>query len=453
MTHKEERDEKKHENIIRKFFNYCREKRIPRAMLKSIPYVGASFDELVYGGDLELLIRHIHAETIEKQNEIIDNLNALMEPVAEKTVPIVVFGSGNSEHVLYHEGDLELGFKYPVKSIELFGGGGVNYTLRLLAAGHEVFPILSIGKDRIGYAIQQKLLTTARKAQVSTIVYDFINQEDFFVPGIKTAHATVLVHGNRRTIFSQELYGAENYKEYLQKRISDIDRLLGKSPSAVLIGHIYCDGLQFCSGSRGECSKIIIEAYSGRCPILVNFGTSQLDLRYDFWKEILKSVTSIQFNLVEARRFFEGSSRDISLSGLLDFLAKENITSIITIDRFGAVGNYRNGCEGITLAWPLIEFNEIKDPTGAGDAFAAGMVSYLKSRENITFHDFYASIEIGRTWAAFACTTLGGSADCPDIEKLLSFLKETDPNSRQPIEIQSRHSAEQIMKLIDLARR
>jgi sugar/nucleoside kinase (ribokinase family) len=232
-----------------------------------------------------------------------------------------------------------------------------------------------------------------------------------------------------------------------------ISQFLPENPGAVLIGHLNCDGPSFSTSSPGECTKTIIEKYYGRCPIFVNFGNSQLELGYDFWKDVLPRVSMMQFNLSEARQFFTEAARDTSLEALVDFLMKEGMTSVITIDRFGAIGSYKDGRNGIILAWPLIDMEQICDPTGAGDAFAAGMVSQSKSRIDFTFQEFHASIEVGRTWAAFACTTLGGSSGTPDQIALNRFLEKRNSNAWRPIEIHSRSSAEQIMRLIDTARR
>ena len=175
--------------------------------------------------------------------------------------PIVVFGSCNKEDILFSENEIIFGNKHSVIVKEHFGGSGINYTLRLLAAGYDVVPILPIGDDQIGNEIRNKLITCARKHSVSRIVKVFIESDNFFASNIKTSSSTIVVHGLKRTVFSQKPIGGEHFKKHITKRINDLKIMLNRVPNIILIGHIHSDSGDYINTKPGECTKLIIDTY------------------------------------------------------------------------------------------------------------------------------------------------------------------------------------------------
>ena len=106
---------------------------------------------------------------------------------------ILVVGSGNAETVLDLQSDLVIGQKHDVKRVELYGGSGVNYTLRLAHYdGTRVLPILSIGQDGIGKSIQQELLQAMDAQRVRTPASDFVAHPDLLCIGLTTPQSTVV---------------------------------------------------------------------------------------------------------------------------------------------------------------------------------------------------------------------------------------------------------------------
>jgi len=110
------------------------------------------------------------------------------------------------------------------------------------------------------------------------------------------------------------------------------------------------------------------------------------------------------------------------LTGIIQRLISDEITSLITLDRFGAIGTFKGDPRQIVIAWPF----ELKivDTTGAGDAFGAGVVANAISQNDLDIHGFRKIIDQGRFWAAKACQTEGGSSQCPTKKELESFSKE-----------------------------
>lgn len=437
---------------LKQFLVFCREKRLSKAIIKGIPYVGPIFEELIYGDDLNNLIHHFHSETLENQKAILTSISELMDLGSNVQTPIHVFGSANVEHIILPDKAVSLGSKYDSEMKEVYGGGGLNYTARLMEMGFDAVPFLAIGKDGVGERIQEYVLKIARSNGLDESVQSFIKSESFCVPNTTTAHATIVVQDSQRTIFANGAKGLNYYKEHLKERQQLAMEMGVSDASGVIIGHLRDDEVDAAQPSGSCLTEELIDAYIGDVPVILNFGSSQLRRGYSFWKERIWGEVIYQFNLEEAKLFFSDElGNNPSLIELLRFFRERQITGIITLDRFGAVANFRDGKKGIILAWPLLDITQITDPTGAGDAFAAGVIAHLKGSRSVSFFDFFAAVEIGRNWAAYACTTYGGSADCPNTTKLDKFLGTYDFKGQEHVELLGEGTADQLINLIDMA--
>jgi len=269
----------------------------------------------------------------------------------------------------------------------------------------------------------------------------------FFMPQIQTPKATIIVHSGKRTIFSQGLTGITVSEAHIRKRLDLLDNLIAEDTGSVMIGHITVDNDP---EKPGRISKEIIDEFWKKYLVFVNFGNSQLTYGVEFWKDDLCRTDLFQLNLEEIRRLFNRGSRNYTLSKILKWLRKRSVTAVITLNQFGAIGTYKDGKEGIVLAWPL-KIEKIVDPTGAGDAFASGMVSVLDGKKDFSFEEFLSAMMEGRLWASYACTTLGASSGCPDRKKLAAYQKQVSGSSNRLIEVARAGFAEQIMDFIDNA--
>lgn len=370
-----------------------------------------------------------------------------MKTIRKGTSPIITIGSGNVEHILAYDGEMQIGRKHIVTSYELFGGSCINYSLRLIAVGMDVFPIPFVGKDRHGYDIRKHLIKTGLERDLNEKALQFISSEDFLFPDIQTPKAIIVVHQGYRTIFSQGLPIRKNIEEHVQNRLDLLYNLVSDNAGSVMIGHISVDGD---NNKPGIISKKTINTYFNKFFLFVNFGTSQIKHGIDFWIKDLAHIDLLQLNLEEIRRLFKQSGRNSSLNEIIKFLREHSITAVITINRFGAIGTYKDGKDGIILAWPL-KIRKIIDPTGAGDSFASGMIASLNGNKSFTFEDFMSAIIEGRCWASYACTTLGASGNCPDLKILNTFCKKYSNLSHKLIEVSKSDYAGQIMDFIDMA--
>ena len=370
-----------------------------------------------------------------------------MKTTRKSTSPIITIGSGNVEHILEYDGEIQIGRKHIVTSYELFGGSCINYSLRLITAGMDVYPIPFIGKDQFGHDIRKHLVKIGLERDLNEKALQFIRSKDFLFPNIQTPKATIVVHQGLRTIFSQGIPTRKNIEEHFQNRLDRLCNLVSDNTSSVMIGHISIDGDNH---NPGIISRKTINTYFNKFFLFANFGNSQIKHGIDFWIKDLAHIDLFQLNLEEIRRLFNQRGRNSFLNEIIKFLRERSITAVITINRFGAIGTYKDGSDGIVLAWPL-KIKKFIDPTGAGDAFASGMISSLNGNKYFTFKDFLSAIVEGRAWASYACTTLGASGNCPDKKTLDTFRKKYSNALHKLIEVIKPNYAEQIMDLIDKA--
>ncbi len=353
-----------------------------------------------------------------------------MNSLFDSPPPVLVVGSGNGETVLSLEEDLLLDRKYEVDSYELFGGSGVNYTLRLLNAKTPVFPVLPLGADDLGVRIRNEILASAYRAQAPEPILRYIESSRFLNDFLKTQRAVILVEGSRRTIFADKLHsGAQFFRQQLENSIAYFKERVASENAAVMIGHIHSDHPRCCAVRPGESARHIIDTFWRDNAVFCNFGAGQTCMGADYWDEHLKKVKLFQLNLREIKSFFSTGSSVPCLADILDWFKRRNITLVVTLDKFGSIASYKDGRDGVIVSWPR-EFPGFLDPTGAGDAFFAGLVHELRRAPDFSFSEFYNAIETATVWATYACGHFGGSSNCPAPETLEEFKSERYFNER-----------------------
>lgn len=367
---------------------------------------------------------------------------------------IVTVGSGTVENVLRpRDNKIALGRKHTADFSVLYGGSGLNYSMRLLSAGYAALPILAIGKDEHGLKIQSALLAEIEKGKGLGLSRRFIGEvghPPFFDNDIQTANTIILVHGAQRTIFTQAFQYGRNFIDHVRRRVVDAYDTLGGYPDAVMIGHIHSD-ISDGKAPPGESTKFIIETFKEKSILFANFGNTQIALGLDYWKPYLPQIDLFQLNLEEAKRFFSDKKENATLVDVVDTIRSLEMTAVITLDKFGAIGIHRHRKDSIVLAWPLIGGEDIVDSTGAGDAFGAGLVSSVCNGKGLDYASFHNAIEVARAWSALACQTLGGCSDCPDRATIEQYKKQIADGKNRPIEIKDQNYATEIMSLIDIA--
>ncbi len=355
---------------------------------------------------------------------------------------IVVIGGANVEYLIEEGAGIRWGEKNFVQMEELYGGSGVNDTLRLLHAGYRVYPVLFLGRDSSGHQIRQQITATMPD---DTRLKNFVHSDDFFVPGLDTPRSIIIVEGESRTILSYDCNDRNLFRPYLQNRLKAID-----GEHSVIIGHIHNDAYIVDDEPRSLSTVYAIDHFAQKQRLIyLNFGATQLRYGIDFWRPYLAKCDIIQQNYQEFRQLMRGDDTEHtpSLSQIVERLHDLGIHGIITLDKFGAIGVKRGQKDRIYLLRPIDLGDRLVDSTGAGDAFCAGMVAALGGDRGIDDDSFVAALTYARNWAAYACCFFGGASHCPGRDELDTFSR-TYP-AEDAVRVYSGAAKRDILALLD----
>jgi len=386
--------------------------------------------------------------------KVVTGLARLFAGRSNSGVFVLVVGSASGEYVLRLDSPLKIDQKQSVDSQWMSGGSGVNYSIRLMRQGVPVIPIPSAGNDPLGQKIRSEL-SDALPQSARRVINPLISSDAFFV-GQKTNCSTIIVGEGKRTILTERTSEKGGFFEHIKARLEALrDADIFGRIGVVVIGHIHEDKDR---KHPGACTRLLIETFAGRAAIFANFGNSQIAHGMDFWSEQLKELAVLQMNLDEMKTFFrQPDGRERSLKEIVDLLRARGLTSIITLDRLGAVCTYKSERKQI-FALPF-RLNKIVDSTGAGDAFGACIARHLvdqASRGNFGFPSvpsFETAVEEARFWAAYACGTVGGSSDSPDSSELEAFTRRLKADLAEEEISSDRRDSPSMLHLLDRAYR
>lgn len=390
-------------------------------------------------------------EDFERLKEIVDSIKQLAIHIPARK-PIIAVGSASVENVLNCSGPVRLGEKHSVELQKSYGGSGLNFTFRLLAARRPVIPVLPIGKDDTGKTIRNQIDCLATGEDFRAI-RPFLHPDNLLSDKIRhTPCTTIIVSGGQRTIFSQHSDASADINSHLHRQLKGLLEFPDNSVGGLILGHIPSDRIGENQSNYSSLTAWIIEQFGRKGFLYVLFGKTQYELGWNFWKDKIHNIDVLQLNISEAKRFFrkKAKARPASLMEVLSGLRAAGLTAVLTMDRFGALGTFRNS-NSIFIASPLLESYDVVDSTGAGDAFAAGMIAELsKSGKKFSSSNFSQAISQARIWAGCACTTPGGSGETPrsDFE---SFDSKHHSDKDAGIEIKKEDHAQELLKFIDLA--
>jgi sugar/nucleoside kinase (ribokinase family) len=386
-------------------------------------------------------------EDFERLKEIVDSIKQLAIPARK---PIIAVGSASVENVLKCSGPVILGEKHSVELQKSYGGSGLNFTFRLLAARRPVIPVLPIGKDDTGKTIRNQIDCLAA-GETFRAIRPLLHQDNLLGDKIRhTPCTTIIVSGGQRTIFSQHSDASADINSHLHRQLKGLLEFPDNSIGGLILGHIPSDHVGENQSNHSSLTAWIIEQFGRKGFLYVLFGKTQYELGWNFWKDKIHHVDVLQLNIREAKIFFRKEGRPASLMEILSGLRAAGLTAILTMDRFGAIGTFRNS-NSVFIASPLLEPYDVVDSTGAGDAFAAGMIAELsKSGKGFSSSNFSHAISQARIWAGCACTTTGGSGEIPRSD-FKPFDSEHKSDKDAGIEIKKEDHAQEILKFIDLA--
>ncbi|NPA59540.1 MAG: carbohydrate kinase family protein [Epsilonproteobacteria bacterium] len=321
---------------------------------------------------------------------------------------ILIIGGANIEYILKSKEDIRKGSKNFVDVEELYGGSGMNYTSRLLAYGEDIIPLLFVGDDSIGENIYEKIVGYKSKQK--------IQKDKFFVPNLTTPRSTIIVEGNQRTILAQDLNTKNIFRSFIQERLKDIGDI-----QSLVIGHIHNDRVEINRDKNDLTTTYVIDFFSDKNTLIyANLGSTQLDYGFDFWIEYLKKIDILQLNIHELSSFIKDGKK-LSLYELINKIRELNISAVITLDQFGALGILKGHEEFLFVARAITNLSDFVDSTGAGDAFCSGMVSSLGGKKDFSIKEFKKAMGVGRSWASYACKSFGGANECPNKSVIEDF--------------------------------
>lgn len=360
------------------------------------------------------------------KDELDDNQSDLRQELIAflKEEAILVIGSGLREKVFTDPRVFQVqgdsiriqsdGKEIIERPLTHYGGSGVNWSIRLAKTGHPILPILSVGPDEIGREIQQFVLSAINPTTTSNAICNFTESDSFLCNDLISAEAPVFSAKHLRIALTPEIEGVKSFEEFVERRLKDIPCKIG----TVMLGHIYAD-----AKCNKRISRMILEKFKKSALIYVNFGKSQMSYGIDDWEyDIQNSISVIQMSFAEARFFFQ---HQIALIQIIKWFWDRKTTAVITLDQVGIVGVFGNNPQRIVCgsSYQLAE-GELKDSTGAGDAFGAGVVSILNGDMAFGFEKFVECINTGRVWSAHACKVVGSSINSPSNSELSEFFNK-----------------------------
>ena len=356
---------------------------------------------------------------------------------------VVTIGGANAERVLVVDPDrFRLGGKHTLRPEPLLAGGSaVNHACRLLATGTPAEPIVPACRDATGDVVLATLREAATRGGLEAP-----GDGPLFMDAahLATPFTTIVTVGTERTIyteFSKDLF--EPYASHLRAALTGISK---DPPGAVMIGHVHADR-ERAPGYGGALTESVIDAcHQAGVPIFANFGSAQYQLGADHWEDALPKIACFQLGVDEARAFVASARGGApTLMDILDWF-QSRCTIVITMERMGAVARLA-GSPNVVLTWPY--HIEVQDPTGAGDAFGAGLVSSMLEVPLADDAALERAMDRGGLFAARACTTRGGADDCPTSSALDEFRASNAAVSDTEIMLPER--ARQVVELLDRA--
>jgi sugar/nucleoside kinase (ribokinase family) len=357
---------------------------------------------------------------------------------------VYCIGGANLEQIISVEYSPVFGAKHDVREqMVSAGGSGLSQSCRLLSMGFQAVPLLPVGEDESGGKAIEVLRTSLAKGDSSSESnFDYLVQK-----GKSTSSSVVIIDPlGRRTIFTSEGTATKSFEEWLFRHLDRLQR----PPDAVIVGHIAAD-------DDGDITRRIVNRFAEEgAYVLMNMGRTQYEQGPDPFLEILGKVDCLQFEFGEAKRFVLShiGTQSPSLEEVLKWLVSRASprSVVLTLSEAGAVAWHQDAADEVLIAWPYDLEGIMRDSTGAGDAFAAGLASAMIGFDR-GVHQFQNALVRARNWAAYACTTLGGAHGSPTQEELHKFVDKHQERVLRVPERRSWDEARHILRYFDITRR
>ncbi len=153
-------------------------------------------------------------------------------------------------------------------------------------------------------------------------------------------------------------------------------------------------------------------------PVFVAADTMNcwIENRVDDLKTLLSKIDCLMLNEAEARMLAGQNNLIIATEKILD------MGPGVVIIKKGQSGSIMCDCNGETFILPAYPASDVKDPTGAGDSFAGGMMGYLANKSKSDFTTLKTAIAYGTVVASYTISDFSLQA--------LTSIDKTDIDGR-----------------------
>jgi len=161
-----------------------------------------------------------------------------------------------------------------------------------------------------------------------------------------------------------------------------------------------CEFLMLGNLSPNVQSKVLDQLENRPKVVALDTMNFWMDIAMDELKQVLKKIDLLIINDEEARQL----SGEYSLNKAAKVIAEMGPkNTIIKKGEHGALVFHEKGL----FSAPAVVLDSVKDPTGAGDTFAGGIMGYLSHSGDISFSNLKKAVIAGSALASFTCESFG----------------------------------------------
>jgi len=213
--------------------------------------------------------------------------------------------------------------------------------------------------------------------------------------GIDTSGLEV-IEGGKSFFWSGKYHNNMNSRDTLVTELNVLETFEPKVPS----NWKNCDFLMLGNLSP-QVQMQVLDQLEER-PKLVALDTMNfwMDIAMPELKEVLKKIDLLIINDEEARQLSEEYSLNVAAEKIMK-MGPANL--IIKKGEHGALVFHPDG----VFSAPAVVLDTVKDPTGAGDTFAGGIMGYLAASGEVSFKNLKKAVMAGSALASFTCEEFG----------------------------------------------
>lgn len=146
----------------------------------------------------------------------------------------------------------------------------------------------------------------------------------------------------------------------------------------------------------------LLEEFPDRALALADTMDLWINVAHQELLEVLARVDGLVLNETEAAQLTETSNVVTAARRILEM---GPTFAVVKKGEHGSVLVHREGVAALP-AWPA-ELHQVVDPTGAGDAFAGGLMAHLAAEDRSDFEAIQAALAWGTVTASFAIESFG----------------------------------------------